>query len=205
MTRVAIIDDHPLARRGIESILGEAAGLQIVASVAQHEHLAATIGDGGKWPDVVLLDLYLGDGVPCLTAIAHLRVVTKVIVVSASGHAKDVLAALSAGVLGYVTKLTEPEMLVLAVRTVAGGGFALSPLLADILHGELAAGRKTGHGAVSGFAGQDEDPAGKVLGARPVALSPREEETLDLIARGAHAPAGRYPPRGQQRDRWRWA
>ena len=64
-------------------------------------------------------------------------------------------------------------MLVAAVRTVASGGFALSSQLADILQGELA-----------------RVPAAAGTTAATPALSPREEEALDLVARGlTHAQA----------------
>src|SRR6266700_6275818 len=140
MNLVAIVDDHPLARRGLQTVLGETDDLEVVAAVAGVDQLTAVVGESGAWPDLVLLDLYLSDGEPCLAAIADLRAHTKLIVVSASAHPVDVLAAIQAGARGYLTKTTEPDMLLLGVRTVAGGGFALSPQLADILYGELAAG-----------------------------------------------------------------
>ncbi len=83
------------------------------------------------------------------------------------------LGAVRAGACGYVTKLADPPMLVAAVHTVASGGFALSSRLADILRGELAAA-----------------PAAAGTAAATPALSPREEEALDLIAGGlTHAQA----------------
>jgi len=174
--RVAIIDDHPLARRGLETILGEARDLMVAASAATIDQLAHWTCECCERPDVAVTDLYLDAGGPCLTLISHLQAHTSVIVVSASARPGDVLAAIRAGARGYITKLSEPEMLRLAVRTVAAGGFALSPELADILHGELApvsmargAGQRGAHDAAKGTAG---------------VLSPREEQTLDLIASG---------------------
>jgi DNA-binding NarL/FixJ family response regulator len=82
--------------------------------------------------------------------------------------------------MGYVTKSAEPGLLVGSVRAVAHGGFALSAELADILHSAADSPRTL---------------ATTLATARPhraveVALSPREEETLDLIARGfTHAQA----------------
>jgi DNA-binding NarL/FixJ family response regulator len=99
-----------------------------------------------------------------------------VLVVSASGQPADVLGAIRAGACGYVTKLADPPMLIAAVRTVASGGFALSSQLADILQGELARA--------------PEATGGPGDGPPAPALSPREEEALDLIARGlTHAQA----------------
>jgi two-component system, NarL family, nitrate/nitrite response regulator NarL len=163
------VDDHPVARRGLQSILAEAGDIQVSAAVATPAELSLA-GPGAGRPDVIMLDLYHDGDEPCLGAIAKLRQDHKVLVVSASGRPADVLGAIRAGACGYVTKLADPLLLVAAVHTVAGGGFALSSQLADILRGELA-----------------PDPA---AAAGTPALSPREEEALDLIARGlTHAQA----------------
>jgi len=175
LIQVAIVDDHPVARRGLESILAEAGDIQVSAAVATPAELSVA-GPGAVRPDVIMLDLYNDGDEPCLGVIPELRQDHKVLVVSASGRPADVLGAIRAGACGYVTKLADPPMLVAAVRTVAGGGFALSSQLADILQGELA--------RVPAAAGTTAGAAGAP------ALSPREEEALDLIARGlTHAQA----------------
>jgi DNA-binding NarL/FixJ family response regulator len=172
LIQVAIVDDHPVARRGLESILIEAGDIEVSAAVATPAELSLA-GPGAVRPDVIMLDLYHDGDEPCLDVIPGLRRDYKVLVVSASGRPADVLGAVRAGACGYVTKLADPPMLVAAVRTVAGGGFALSSQLADILQGELA-----------------RVPAAGRAAAGAPALSPREEEALDLIARGlTHAQA----------------
>jgi two-component system, NarL family, nitrate/nitrite response regulator NarL len=172
LIQVAIVDDHPVARRGLESILAEAGDIQVSTAVATPAGLSLA-GTGAGRPDVIMLDLYLNGDEPSLGVIAELRQDHKVLVVSASGRPADVLGAIRAGACGYVTKLADPPMLVAAVHTVASGGFALSSQLADILQGELA-----------------RVPAATAAAAGTPALSPREEEALDLIARGlTHAQA----------------
>jgi DNA-binding NarL/FixJ family response regulator len=172
LIQVAIVDDHPVARRGLQSILAEAGDIQVSAAVATPDELSL-IRPGASRPDVIMLDLYHDGDKPCLDVIPRLRQDCKVLVVSASGRPADVLGAIRAGACGYVTKLADPPMLVAAVRTVAGGGFALSSQLADILQGELA-----------------RVPAAAEAAPGTPALSPREEEALDLIARGlTHAQA----------------
>jgi two-component system, NarL family, nitrate/nitrite response regulator NarL len=174
LIQVAIVDDHPVARRGLQSILAEAGGIQVSADVASAAELSLA-SPGAVRPDVIMLDLYHDGDEPCLDVIPKLCQDHKVLVVSASGRPADVLGAIRAGACGYVTKLADPPMLVAAVRTVAGGGFALSSQLADILRGELARVPATGVAAAA-------------LGTP--ALSPREEEALELIARGlTHAQA----------------
>lgn len=172
LIQVAIVDDHPVARRGLQSILAEAGDIQVSAAVATPAELSLA-GLGEVRPDVIMLDLYLDGDEPCLDVIPTLRQDHKVLVVSASGRPADVLGALRAGACGYVTKLADPLMLVAAVHTVASGGFALSSQLADILRGELA-----------------RVPAAAGAAPGTPALSRREEEALELIARGlTHAQA----------------
>lgn len=168
MIRLAIVDDHPLARRGVESVLAGIEDLTVTASVAT----VAELPDP-RALDLVILDLYLADGVPCTDAVRALRPHTRVLVLSASSQPADVVAVIRAGANGYLTKSAEPEMLVSSVQTVATGGFALSAELADILQAELAAPGTTGAA-----------PAKKPGTGKAAELSPREREALSYIARG---------------------
>lgn len=161
--RLAVVDDHPIARHGIEHILGATPDIMVVSAT---DSVAALLDQlTTLLPDVVVLDLYLNDDMPSLDAVSQLSSCSKVLVVSASGRATDVLGAVRAGARGYLTKQADPEQVVNAVETVAAGGFFLSSELADIIQSELATGG-------------DARPA-----VRPE-LSPREEETLRYIAEG---------------------
>lgn len=165
MIQTAIIDDHPLARLGLAQILNDSGRLRVTAAVPTAADLGAEIGDAV--PDVVVCDLYHAGEQACLDAVAALAASQPTLVISASGQSADVVDAIRAGARGYVTKHADPALLVAAVETVAAGGFALSPQLADILHAELGAAKNRRSAAV----GQ-------------VALSPREEQALSLIADG---------------------
>lgn len=167
MTRVAIVDDHPIARRGIEQVFADSGTVTVVASVGSAVELAQQLADDDTPPDTIVLDLYHDGDEPCLAAVAELSRGCSVLVVSASGRPEDVVGAIRAGASGYVTKHASPQMLLAAVETVAAGGFALSSQLADILRAGLARSPRT-----------DAHTSGTQ------ALSTREEETLDLIAQG---------------------
>jgi two-component system nitrate/nitrite response regulator NarL len=169
MIQVAIVDDHPIARRGVEQVLTEGGGMRVLASVATAAELATHLKDGDGSPDLVVLDLYHAGEEPCLAAVAELRTSVRVLVMSVSGRAEDVLGAIRAGASGYITKQASPAMFVAAVETVAAGGFWLSSQLADIVQSELV--RPAGR-------------ASRSAGAAGGALSAREAETLDWIARG---------------------
>jgi DNA-binding NarL/FixJ family response regulator len=162
--RVAIVDDHAVARYGLASMLAPADDIEVVASLPHPDDLPPV--------DVVVLDLYLVDGTPALGTIAALRDRAAVLVMSGSRHPADVVAAIRFGACGYLTKDAGPEAFTAAVRAVNGGALYLSPHLADLLHAELAR--------------PAPDPA------RAPALSARERETLGYIARGlTHAQVAR--------------
>ncbi|GAA0387347.1 response regulator transcription factor [Microbispora corallina] len=175
MIRVGVVDDHPIARRGVEHLLHETGRVKVVAAAGSLGELAAAM-EAAESPadfDVIVLDLYHDGGAPCLDAVARLAGSSRVLVMSASGQPKDVMGAIRAGASGYITKHADDAMFVAAVETVAAGGFALSAPLADILQAEL--GPSAAAGPVKG-----RQPSG----ARQAELSAREEETLNLIASG---------------------
>src|SRR5262249_28775703 len=123
--------------------------------------------------DVVVLDLYLADGLPSTSAVEQIAGWARVLVMSASKAPADVLAVVRAGASGYVTKDTSRDRLLAVLRIAAAGGFPRSPHRAAV----LTAARAHLPGSVS----------------EPIdALSPREREALDLIASGfTHAQAAR--------------
>ncbi|MEV4759540.1 response regulator transcription factor [Micromonospora sp. NPDC049559] len=171
MIKVAVVDDHPIARRGIAHVLADLSELHVrysAGSLAELAEQLAAAGDAER-PDVIVMDLYLDGATASTAAIRDLATLARVLVVSASGRAEDVLGAIGAGASGYLTKQSSPELLVSAVETLAAGGFSLSAELADIVQAALAEG--------GGRAGATE------AGPAPP-LSPREEQTLSLIARG---------------------
>ncbi|TKA08886.1 response regulator transcription factor [Actinacidiphila oryziradicis] len=169
---IAIVDDHPIALRGIDYLLADVDDIKVVAAADSVEELRRQLADApdGPTPDVILLDLYHDGDTACLEAIAELATSTRVLVISASGRPEDVTGAIRAGACGYITKNTPLEMFRTAIYTAAGGGFWLSSKLADILCTELSNHRPPP---------QAPKPSD---GAQP--LAPREEETLSLIARG---------------------
>ena len=165
--RVGAIDDHPITRRGIESLFAGARDVVVVATAESLDKLreSPAVGSDLSGLDVLLLDLYLGTDYlapagPSFDAIKELSAQVPVLVMSASQHRRDVLDAIRAGSLGYLTKDADADQFTRAVATVAGGGFYLSSALADLIGADLG--------------GQGPEPE----------LSPREEEALGWIARG---------------------
>ena len=160
--RVAIVDDHPVARHGLATILAPAGDLTIAVAVEACAELPRD-ATGAVEADLVILDLYLADGRPALSDIGKLAAELPVLVISASRMPADVLAAMQAGASGYLSKQADEQAYLTAIRSVAEGGFYLSAQLADLLDAATA----------SGSAPADQP-----------ALSARERETLSFIARG---------------------
>ncbi len=162
MLRIAVVDDHPVARHGITSILDAFDDIVVACAVSSPGELVRMV-DGAVDADVILLDLYQADGRPALAAIGELSVHRPVLIVSASRAPADVLAAMQAGASGYLTKQAGEEVYAAAIRSVAAGTFYLSAQLADLIQAATL--------------GQAP--------ARPQeTLSPREQEALGYIARG---------------------
>lgn len=165
MIRVAVVDDHPVARYGLERILATAPDVVVVAAAARAD------GVPPEGVDVVVLDLYLDSDTPSLAAVRELSDRCAVLVMSASRSPGDVLTALQHGASGFITKHADDEAVLSAVRGVASGEFHLSAQLADILQAELA--------QLAGTPAAVADPA------KPApSLSPREQQVLEMIARG---------------------
>jgi len=159
--RVAIVDDHPVARQGLTTILSAAPDLTVTCAVADSAELAR--GPGGEVAaDLVILDLYLTPGRPALQTITDLSTRVPVLVVSASREPTDVLAAMQAGASGYLTKHSTEEGYLAAVRAIAQGGFHLSAQLADLIQTATCGPHPVQHDA----------------------LSAREQEALTYVARG---------------------
>lgn len=165
MTRIILVDDHPVFRNGLRALL-QASGMDVVgeaATGADAVDLAARLT-----PDVVLMDLGLPDmsGVEAVGRIVAAHPATRVLVISLYQDDGSVDTALRAGARGYVVKDAPAEEVVAAVQAVASGsaviGGSLAGRLADLLQaraGELA---------------EEDFPS----------LTTRERQVLALVAKG---------------------
>jgi DNA-binding NarL/FixJ family response regulator len=147
--RLVIADDHPVVRRGLVEILGEAPDLEVVGEAGDAGEALAAIGDSG--PEVAVLDLAM-PGVQGLDLLRRVRAEHPgVAVLVLSIHPEDQYAVqcLKAGAAGYLGKQSAPEELVQAVRAVASGRRYFSPRLAERLLGEAGEPETVPHEALS--------------------------------------------------------
>ena len=133
MTRILLVDDHAVVRRGVRDILTESLGKVTFGEAAKPSEAIEQL-QTSDW-DVVVLDISLPGrgGLDALREIKRLRPAVPVLVLSM--HAEDhyALRALRAGAAGYVNKDSAAEDLAGAVRKVLAGGTHVSPTLAETL------------------------------------------------------------------------
>ena len=122
MISVLIVDDHPLFRGGVQSLLDSVPDMAVVAMSADGESAVreATLAR----PDVVLMDLTMPGmgGLEATRRIVRACPASAVLVLSMLDDYESVLAAMRAGARGYVPKGAGQEELLAAIRAVAAGG-----------------------------------------------------------------------------------
>jgi two-component system, NarL family, invasion response regulator UvrY len=133
MTRVLLVDDHAVVRRGVRDILTEALGKVAFGEAAKPSEALEKLQQE-TW-DVVVLDISLPGrgGVDALRDMKRLRPAVPVLVLSMHAEEHYALRALRAGAAGYVNKEGAAEELAGAVRKVLMGGTHVSARLAETL------------------------------------------------------------------------
>ena len=125
-TRVLIVDDHPMVREGLRSML-DGSEIEIVTEVGTAA--AAVEATERDRPDVVLLDIELadGDGLSVLAEIKARMPGTRVLIVTMHDESRLVRQAIKAGAAGYVLKGVSRRELLAAIRAVRAGESVLDP------------------------------------------------------------------------------
>jgi len=169
--RVLVVDDHTLFRRGLIALLAGDTRFAVVAEAGDageaHRRAAAC------QPDVILLDNHL-PGVSGADALPGLREVApqaRVLMLTVSEDQRDLAAALQAGARGYLLKTVDSEGLADAIQRAMAGESVVSPELTSKL--------------VHAFQALQGAPAAPTTPDPWQGLSPREQEILAHIARGA--------------------
>jgi DNA-binding NarL/FixJ family response regulator len=160
--RIVVADDQTAVREGLVTILELLPGIDVVGAAGDGAEAVALVEQ--HEPDVVLMDLRMPrvDGVEATKQIRERAPATQVVVLTTYADDDSVLAALSAGAIGFLTKDASREEIRLALEAAAAGHAHLDP---------------AAHAALVAAAGSPAAPP-------PDGLTPRELEVLGLIAGG---------------------
>ena len=133
MIRVLIIDDHPIVRTGIRSLLEGALDIEIVGEAASGEEGLSKASE--LEPNVIILDISLPgiSGMEVLKALKQPPYRAAVLVLSLHPEDRYAIRLLRAGASGYVTKGAPSETLLRAIRKVNSGGKFISAEVAERL------------------------------------------------------------------------
>jgi len=119
--RILIVDDHPVVRAGLTSMLGTQVELKVIGSASSGEEALAMIQRDA--PDVVLLDLRMPglNGVDMLVAARKGGSQVRAIILTSYETDENIYRAVQAGAQGYLLKDTPLKEMLEAIRTVSAG------------------------------------------------------------------------------------
>ena len=164
--RVLVADDHAIIRAGVRKVLADQSDIVVAGEASDGQEALQQLRHNEY--DLLLLDLCMPgrSGIELLKQVNNQYPRLAVLILSSHREDQYAVRVLRAGAVGYVTKESAPQVLVPAIRKVAGGGRYISPFLAEKLLFEWGGAEK-----------------------RPLhsSLSDREYQILIMIASGKNA------------------
>lgn len=165
--RVLVVDDHPVVRRGIKSLLAEEDGIEVVGEAING--LEALQQVEKLQPDVILMDLVMPEmgGVEAIQRITTAHPEARILVMTSFAADDKVFPSIKAGALGYLLKDSDPEDMLRMIRQVFRGELSIHPSIARKVIQELNRSQEASRAPLT-----------------PSPLTEREEEILQLLAQG---------------------
>jgi DNA-binding NarL/FixJ family response regulator len=164
--RVVLADDHPMYRYGVEAVLADVPGIDLVGTASSGQELLALVEH--THPDVVLTDLRMPDlsGIEVTRRLLASDPELPVLVLTMHDDDESVYSAMRSGARGYLLKGADGSELVSSITTLAAGGTVFGPSVARRIVGFFL--ESTQHVREGAFPG----------------LTRRERDVLDLVAGG---------------------
>jgi two-component system response regulator NreC len=167
--RILIVDDHPVVRAGLVTLLSGQADMEVVGEASDGDSAVEQAVE--LMPDVVIMDITM-EGMGGLEATHDIKrrvPQAKVLVLTIHRSVEYLRRALEAGATGYVLKQAADTELAVAIRVVHRGEIFVYPVFTKVLLGDLAQSQKSSdRPSLDGYE----------------LLSPREREVLRLVALG---------------------
>lgn len=180
--RVLIVEDDVPTRDFFADSVSRSNELRLVAAVGTFEEARALIDDTSQGIDILLTDLALpdGNGLELIRLAARVQPACEALVISMFGDEDSVLSSVEAGALGYIHKDFTPDNIALTILEMKAGASPISPMIARRVLAKYRAMHQVDQQPLAPTVGSAQ------LGAAPERslLSVREQEVLDLIARG---------------------
>lgn len=166
-TRILLVDDHVLFRKGMARLIDSQPDFEVVAE-AEDGHQAVQYAKRFK-PDLILMDVHMPgcDGHEATRLIQKDWPEAKIVMLTVSDDDQDLFTAIRSGALGYLVKKIEPEELFARLRGVSQGEAPLSRVMASRILQEFAR------------VGTEAPPPDSTR-----SLTPREREVLQLVTKG---------------------
>ncbi|MEU1202562.1 response regulator transcription factor [Streptomyces sp. NPDC005813] len=143
--RILLCDDHAVVRAGLLALLGSAPDIEVVGEAGTGEEALALTTKLD--PDVVLMDLQLGDGIDGVETTRRLTAAPgdrpHVLVLTTYDTDADITRAIEAGATGYLLKAERPEELFAAIHAAAQGRTTLSAPVASRVMANMRSPRPT--------------------------------------------------------------
>ena len=165
LTRIILVDDHTLFRKGLAELLEQSGSIEVTAFTGKPEEVSLLLH--AHRPDVLLLDLNMPgtDGITLMQQLRAEGYTLPVLILTLSEAEEDLARALRAGANGYLLKSMEPDEVVDAVLRAQRGETVVAPAMTAKL---------------VKLYDQKDQSSGSLLDA----LTPREREILTHLSRG---------------------
>ncbi|WP_303678221.1 response regulator transcription factor [Dehalococcoides mccartyi] len=133
MYNILIVDDHPIVRAGMKSILNAEKGMFTLDEAQNARETMLKVSSNNY--DLILLDLTLPDnqGLNLLKDIKTIKKQTPILILSVHPEEQYGIRCLKAGASGFISKESAPFELIKAIRKIQAGGRYISPTLAEIM------------------------------------------------------------------------